>query len=247
MFCKQNGGEMKGVWKDEEVKALFGAVERSKSAGKKICLAFQEHAEKYSRKANSVRNYYYNEIERLKSDTERLNNLNIDLTLHNKMVKKYFSNYEKNEIIQKIKDLVNSGCSVRKACFLLSNGDVSTMLRYQNKFRAVELPKNNNILPFKKKTMKITDSDLQGLFMGLVRLIKKSAEEEISMKINQQIDREEEIERNLIAKLGQRERELAFLKDDNERLKKENANLKKQIMRKFCFEATKLNVENVKA
>lgn len=247
MFCKQNGGKMNGVWKDEEVKALFGVVERCKSAGKRVSFAFQEYAEKYSRKANSVRNYYYNEVERLKSDPERANCLGIDLSLHKKMIKRFFSSNEKNEIIQKIKDLVNKGCSVRKACFLLSNGDVSTMLRYQNKFRAVELPKNSNILPFKKKSMKITDSDLQGLFMGLVRLIKKSAEEEISMKINQQIDREEETERNLIAKLGQRERELAFLKDDNERLKKENANLKKQIMRKFCFEATKLNVENVKA
>ena len=56
MFCKQNGGKMNGVWKDEEVIDLFNVVEKCKSAGKRVSFAFQEHAEKYSRKANSVRN-----------------------------------------------------------------------------------------------------------------------------------------------------------------------------------------------
>ena len=238
---------MKGIWKDEEVKDLFNAVENAKNEGKKVGFAFQEHAKKYSRKPNSVRNYYYNEIERLKSDEKRLINLNIDLSLHKKTLKKCFSNQEKNEIIQKIKSLVDNGCSVRKACFMLSNGDIATMLRYQNKFRSMQPQKNNNVLTFRKRPSKITDSDLQGLFMGLIGLVKKNVEDEMAEKLNQQFDKNEEIERTLIAKLGQKERELAFLKDDNERLKKENVALKKRVMQKFCFEATKLSAKKAKA
>ena len=238
---------MKGIWKDEEVKDLFNAVENAKNEGKKVGFAFQEHAMKYSRKPNSVRNYYYNEIERLKSDEKRLNNLNIDLSLHKKTLKKCFSNQEKNEIIQKIKSLVDNGCSIRKTYFMLSNEEITTMLRYQNKFRSMQPQKNNNVLTFRKRPSKITDSDLQGLFMGLIRLVKKNVEDEMAEKLNQQFDKNEEIERTLIAKLGQKERELAFLKDDNERLKKENVSLKKRVMQKFCFEATKLSAKKAKA
>ena len=107
--------------------------------------------------------------------------------------------------------------------------------------------KNNNVLTFRKRPSKITDSDLQGLFMGLIRLVKKNVEDEMAEKLNQQFDKNEEIERTLIAKLGQKERELAFLKDDNERLKKENVALKKRVMQKFCFEATKLSAKKAKA
>ncbi len=247
MFCERNGGKMKGIWKDEEVKDLFSLVEQCKNDGKKVSFAFQQHAIKYSRKANSVRNYYYNEIERLKSDDQRLKSLDIDLSLHKKSVKKCFSSQEKNEIIQKIKSLVNNGCSVRKACFLLSDGDISKMLRYQNKFRTMQAPKNSNVITFRKRPSKITDSDLQGLFMGIIRLIKKNAEEEMLTKFNQQADQNEENERTLIAKLGQKERELSFLKSDNERLKKENFSLKKQVMKKLCFEASKMSIGKAKA
>ena len=159
----------------------------------------------------------------------------------------YFTEKLGNEIIQKIKSLVDNGCSVRKACFMLSNGDIATMLRYQNKFRSMQPQKNNNVLTFRKRPSKITDSDLQGLFMGLIRLVKKNVEDEMAEKLNQQFDKNEEIERTLIAKLGQKEREIAFLKDDNERLKKENVALKKRVMQKFCFEATKLSAKKAKA
>ena len=62
---------MNGVWKDEEVKSLFEEVRLCKSQGRALREAFAAHAKKHFRKPNSVRNYYYGEIERLKKDEKR--------------------------------------------------------------------------------------------------------------------------------------------------------------------------------
>lgn len=234
---------MNGVWKDEEVKSLFEEVRLCKSQGKALREAFAAHAKKHFRKPNSVRNYYYCEIERLKKDEKRRERLAIDLEEHKKVERNYFSPQEKSEIITKIKNMVSDGYSVRKACLMLSGGDVSTMLRYQNKFRSSQPPKSSNVLTFRGRPSKITESDLQGLFMGLVRLVRKNAEEELRAEALKQRQNEEEATRQLIAKLGQKERELSFLREDIARLKNENLHLKKQVMQKICLKAAAKNAK----
>ena len=234
---------MKGVWKDEEVKALFDAVKQVKQQSKPIKEAFSEHAAKFSRQPNSVRNYYYNEVENLKKDKERLKRLDIDLHEHEKVERKHFSQQEKLEVIEKIKSMVQGGCSVRKACLELSGGDVATMLRYQNKYRSLQEQKPNNVLKFRGRPSSITDSDLQGLFMGLVRLVKKNAAE----KMKKQMEKEREESRVLLAKLGQKERELNFLKEDAARLKSENLSLKRKLMMQNCVIAQKITSKKAKA
>jgi len=51
-----------GKWKEQEVKELFSTVEECKRKGQPISNAFSAHALKYSRRCNSVRNYYYAEL-----------------------------------------------------------------------------------------------------------------------------------------------------------------------------------------
>ena len=63
---------MKGVWSDGEVKDLFKQVQEFKLAGKPTKDAFLQHAKTYGRKANSVRNYYYHELDSLTS-TKKIN------------------------------------------------------------------------------------------------------------------------------------------------------------------------------
>ena len=65
------------IWKNVEVKDLFEAVEDCKKRGEPLKLAFVSHANKYSRKPNSVRNYYYKEVENLKIKS----NIPTDFTL----------------------------------------------------------------------------------------------------------------------------------------------------------------------
>ena len=49
----------KGIWSNQEVKELFNQVEQTKKSGRPLKDAFSAHAERYTRKPNSVRNYYY--------------------------------------------------------------------------------------------------------------------------------------------------------------------------------------------
>ena len=120
---------MKGIWKNSEVKELFNVVEDYKDKNKSLKLAFIAHAEKYGRKPNSVRNYYYHEVDNLKLDEKRLQKLGINLNRHNKSNINYFSPEEEQKLMQEVDALVKKGISVRKACLTLSGGDVSQMLR----------------------------------------------------------------------------------------------------------------------
>ena len=211
-----------GIWKNEEVKNLFQTVEKIKNENKSLRIAFSLHAQKYGRKPNSVRNYYYHEIDNLKLDKARLKDVGVDLNKHEKCEIKYFSPDEERSLMDKIDREVQNGVSVRKACLNLSGGDVELMLRYQNKYRnfiAKEKPKEeNNIIKFTKKKASLSDAELQALFLGLVRLVKKNAAEEAGEKNNIEL-------RRVIVSLQNKERELNQLKEEFLKIKEENFKL----------------------
>lgn len=235
---------MKGIWKDEEVKSLFKQVEDVKLSGKPTRQAFDMHAKKYGRQNNSVRNYYYAELSRLEQDEARRELLGIDLKKHQKTGHGTFSEEETNSVIQSIDQKIKEGYSVRKACMILSGGDVKAMLRLQNKYRASTMQKkqniSNNILAFKTRESLISDSDINSLFLGLVKLIKKNAVEQI--KSAEAISKKESDQavRKLMSIVGQKERQLKFLREDYERIKKENALLKKRMLIATCFKASQM-------
>ena len=96
---------------------------------------------------------------------------------------KFFGENEGEKIVEEINKLVRKGDSVRQACLKLSGGNVALMLRYQNKYRNQSVKGDDkqkfvNILDFKNRQKVLTDSDLNGLFMGLLKLLKKNAYEE---------------------------------------------------------------------
>lgn len=226
------GGVM-AKWKDSEVKSLFLEVEKAKKEGRGIRDAFSVHASKFSRRPNSVRNYYYHEVDELGKDLQRKNRLGIDLNKHIKAEIKVFSREEESEILQKIDAKVKEGSSVRKACMELSGGDVDLMLRYQNKFRnkmkKEECP--SNVLAFRREKKGLTDSDINGLFMGLVRLVKKSALEEAIQSVKQERDSVSFLLKRALNDLSLREKENAELKVQVERLKEENLKLTSAIVK----------------
>ena len=96
----------KGLWADEEVKSLFQYVEEVKLNNEPLKNAFILHAKKYNRKPNSVRNYYYHEVDNLAGDKERAQKLNIDIKNHEKNEINYFSQSEEDELMKKIENLV---------------------------------------------------------------------------------------------------------------------------------------------
>ena len=253
---------MKGIWDNSEVQDLFNEVENCKSKNKTLREAFMAHAQKYNRQPNSVRNYYYHEVDELGKDSKRLEKLGINLGKHKKNSITYFSQKEEKSLMEKISNLVNQGVSVRKACFMLSNGDVGQMLRFQNKYRnyigknkeqkelsiaitpveeSFSLPSSNNIVAFKKTQKTLSESEVQSLFMGLVRLVKKNAIIEGEEKYKTELCTANNLLRKAITQLNSQERELEKLKSDYLNLKNENSKLTDRLIQKKCKFINDLN------
>ena len=234
----------KGIWKNQEVKELFTEVEKAKLANKPLKEAFILHAQKYNRKPNSVRNYYYHEIDNLFEDEKRKNKLGINLDRHEKSSIQYFSQEEEDVLMKKIDGMAKQGVSVRKACLTLSNGDVGVMLRYQNKYRnylAKKKPKvKDNIIKFEKKKSGLSEGEIQALFMGLVRLVKRNAMEEGGAKLKSEFDNATNELRKVIVKLNNREKDYEELKDQFLKIKKENDKLVSDMIKLKCSKAEKL-------
>ena len=236
----------KGIWSNQEVKELFNQVEQTKKSGRPLKDAFIAHAERYTRKPNSVRNYYYHEIDQLGNDLTRLKKLGIDLEKHKKTAIVFFSSNEEQSLMQEITKLIDSGMSVRKACLTLSNGNVEQMLRYQNKYRNYlvkqksEAIDNTKVIKFTKKKTTLNDNDIQSLFMGLVRLVKRNALEQINDKYKSEFDRVNNELRKAIVEIHNKEKAYSELKNEIAKLQKDNVKLSQDVMKLRCDKASKL-------
>ncbi len=237
----------KGCWNDSEVIDLFSLVEIKKGDNKPLKEAFKAHAEKYRRKPNSVRNYYYYELDILQKDDSKTKRLGIDLSLHEKVEIEYFSPQEEDALIKQIDDMVKNGMSIRKACFNLSNGDINLMLRYQNKYRnflaknikSKSLPKNIIAFTSKKKSG-LSESDINSLFLGLVRLVKRTAIDEYSKQVKVERENSNEALRRALIDLNNKDKELGRLKEEFSKLKLENSRLMGKMMKIKCEKAENL-------
>ena len=247
---------MKGLWENKEVTELFKTVENSKQKGISLRNAFASHAKKYGRQPNSVRNYYYQEIDRLANDKARSGELKIDLKKHIKNKSASFSKEEEKNLVAKIDQLRAQGKSVRGACFVLSEGDPTKMLRYQNKYRNAVKQKESksggaDIIKFSSKRQGLSESDITSLFMGLVRLVKRNITSEIEQK--QQKDKESLNEklRKATLMLGEKDHEILTLKEKFDKLRQDYQALNQKMMKLKCEKASllskKLSSSKVKA
>ena len=249
-------------WKDEEIKQLFDIVEKNRKENKSLLSAFSEYAKLSGRKRNSIRNYYYQELSELQKNKSRANNLNINIKNHIVNESVLFSTDETREIISNILKLNSEGYSIRKACLKLANNNVELMVRYQNKYRSVlksnpelinEITKElniknkvmettksnspNNLIYFKKQEPKvISEKDINSLFLGLIKLVKKSAAESVEKKLISELDFANSTLRKTLVKLSKTEQDLKEMttsfeniKIEDEKLRLENAYLRSEI------------------
>lgn len=223
MIAKENC--MGGLWDEKEILALFKEVEFCKEKNLPIKNAFKSHAEKFARKPNSVRNYYYSEVEELKSDSVRTSHLGIDLSKHRKNEIAFFSAGEEEFVVGEIERMKEGGMSVRKACLTLAKGDAELMLRYQNKYRNRKAEKKENkVIEFRKPSKGLTDEEVQSLFMGLVRLVKKNALLEGEEKYRDKLKQANEKLKSLLSRIAMQEREIDKIKQSYLLLRKETDN-----------------------
>lgn len=98
---------------------------------------------------------------------------------------------------------------------------------------------DDNIIKFRNKN-KITDSEINGLFLGLVRLIKKLAMEEASEKLKPDARGLSKEVQELSLALSQREVEIEKLKEENKSLKNKIKVKNLKILQLTCASAKKL-------
>ena len=239
------------IWDDNEVKTLFDTVESIKKNGGSANRAFSVHAKKYNRKPNSVRNYYYKEVDNLLNDNERRTKLKIDLLSHKKSSFVHFERDEEKEIFDAIEKMTKAGMSVRSACFKMCNGDLTKMTRLQNKYQNLKKKREDNVIQFRQKKKGLSDSEINSLFLGLVRLIKKSAYEEI---LDKEQNRQRETENALneaLTDIGIKEKAICDLREKFDALRRENRELvarlksaeKQQALKKCLIKNHVLEIE----
>ena len=219
---------MLSFWEDEEVKYLFETVKQIKQKHKPLCYAFVLHANKYGRHHSSVKNYYYFELNSLSRDSDRCLRLGLELNDFVKQQKNNFSNVEKKKVVDYIDSNLKNGISVRKSCTDLAQGDLTKLQRYQNKYyneKAKQKNINNSkVINFSEHKSKLsqglTDSDINMLFLGLVRLIKREAVKDVSEQLKKECEFATLNYQKVISLLKEKENEVDKLKSINKTLNK---------------------------
>ena len=197
---------------EEEAKNLVEYIKEGKKKGKTLTYLFETYGLQYGRAKGSVRNYYYKLMKNEKGD-ERIVRLLDGSSLSVERIRE-FTEAETDEAIRSILAEKSKGMSVRRAIFNLSGGDDKLMLRLQNKYR--------NTL--KKDPQRIAAI---GETLGL------SAQSLVKKPIKSTPDRDF-LRRRLENEINALYDRLAqALKEENERLRKENKQLKEELEKRY--------------
>ena len=194
---------------EEEAKNLVEYIKEGKRKGKTLTYLFATYGLEHGRAKGSVRNYYYALMKNEKQD-ERIVKLLDGSSLSVEKIKE-FSPEETDDVLRSILKEKSKGISVRKAIFNLSGGDDKLMLRLQNKYR--------NML--KKQPEKIAEVAREMGFDEEAQRLTSAKNCEKALPDRDFLRRRLESEINaLYDRLAQ------GLKEENERLRTENARLK---------------------
>ena len=219
-----------GSWCDEEVKTLFKFVEIKRSEGIPLIAIFEQYANFTSRQKNSVRNFYYGELELLQENGELCKKLGISLQQHKAKNVVPFGDNDTKELIKDINLLLEAGYSVRGACLELAGGDAKKMIRLQNKFRQETKYKKKvqmgNVIKMPIKKEAISDGEINALFLGLIKLVKKQERENQREQFEKQLlDGNEKLKIAIAEGIANRykieklQEQIKILSDENESLK----------------------------
>ena len=112
-------------WSEFENKLLWEAADEAQMNGLPLKAVFEHIAQKTGRRPNSIRNYYYAQVQKREGGQQRTAR---------------FVPFTQNEVDWLIEQVLRAraqGQSVRSCLSKISGGDHSRMLRLQNKYRSV--------------------------------------------------------------------------------------------------------------
>lgn len=115
-------------WQDSEEAFLFREVEKKRAAGEPLRAAFEAVAHATGRKPNSIRNYYYAKLR---------SGAGAEEAAFRGAAFVPFGEEETRALLKKVLSERAKGTSVRACTLAMGGGDTKTMLRYQNKYRAL--------------------------------------------------------------------------------------------------------------
>lgn len=218
------------AWTKEEICKLFKTVERFRQNHQPAMMAFKHFATHFARKPHSVRNFYYAQIKVLEQNPALCQSLGINLALHQKKHSVFFTKEETNQQMGKIYELVKCGHSVRGACKTLSGGNAEQMLRLQNKFHAQKQKSTQSkVMVMPQKNSGLSEADINSLLMGLIKLVRKNAEENAEKSFMTKIKTANFELRRSFKALADKEREVEMLRANFALLVTEKDNLTKQV------------------
>ena len=181
-------------WEVNDIANLLFDVQNRSGRLREVFSAF---ASTNNRKSDSVRNFFYKFLAYAQKN-EVIKDIFVEKGVDFSKLKSHFSEEQTKQLIKNV--LSNSKHSVRKTCFNLANGDEKNMIRFQNKYRNTvknkpslvkevvgQLDKPNiEVMPFSGTIMKKTD--IEALFWGLVRLVRRQTEQEEKMKVRKELE-----------------------------------------------------------
>ncbi|MCL2539964.1 MAG: hypothetical protein FWE53_00820 [Firmicutes bacterium] len=218
-------------WNASEAKQFFEYLKTNKNQALKA--AFNNYALQAGRSANSVRNFYYAAMQSKAAGLCDGFNVNTGRT---------FSENETEGLITEILQAGKNGESARSVCNRLAGGDLKQATRLQNKYRntalknpglikalsdkfgvntgkaSAEAGKFDNVIKMPVSSGVLTDNDIKNLFLGLVRLVKRHAAEEVSLNLKRECEFANSTLRNTLIDLRRKDRFLEELKEQNNML-----------------------------
>lgn len=254
--------------KAQKIKTFFKIVGFRKGS---LNGSIKEAAKVLKMHSNSAKNYYYKTLKFLRENPIIAKNLDIDL--QNFEIKKFdkFNASEKFDLLKTVDENLKKGISVRATCMTLANNDAKIMLRLQNKYRNMIKVKNKEVESsvveiekrayqnFKQKerskniiniaTAKaknnnsIGEHELNALFLGLVRIVKKTALENVNKELKQECKMATDNFRQTLIDLNKTEEALKKEQVKNLVLKQQVESQKEQICKLLKeLSARKLNM-----
>lgn len=249
-------GNMKNTWNNEEIKQLFNTVEKFKKQNRSLLDAFSQHAHEFNRKPLSVRNFYYLKVDEILHDKKLVDQFNINVELHQKNNFAKFDERQTQKLLNYIKSRTKKGKSVRSACLEIVGNDAKQLVRLQNKYRLeINKEKNqkkstnfanfseknskiqqkipNNLINFpveqKLIPQKLTDAEIQSLFLGLVKLVKKSTLLDVEDEIKKEQEKLSVIIRKSTIEICEKNQKIEHLLGENKKLSSEVLKLKNKL------------------
>ena len=224
------------AWTKAEICKLFDMVEKYKKDNKPLMSAFEDFAGRFARKRGSVRNFYYSQVKMFEASPKLCKEWGINLENHKKNPAKPFSREEEQKVLSQIESLVQKGHSVRFACKMISGGDVTKMLRLQNKYHAMHPKKEpiTNVVFMPQKKQVLSEGEISSLVLGLVKLVKKTAEEKAEENLKNKILSANFELRKSIKALADKQREVELLRKNFEILTTEKQKIEEEIKSLRC-------------